>query len=96
VCGAANGVLADDAAAEAFAARGVVVVPDVLASAGAVIDGIGRSVMGLADPTPLIDALAATTATILDEAAARRLPPSLVARDLAARRRGTVLHFSVS
>jgi len=70
VCGAANNVFASPAAARALHDRGVLVVPDVLASAGAVIDGIGASVMGLADRGPLIDGLAATATALLDEAAA--------------------------
>jgi leucine dehydrogenase len=80
VCGAANGVLADDGVAELLRARGICHVPDALASAGAVIEGIGRSVMGMADRTPLIDALAETTRAILDEAEARALTPLAVAR----------------
>jgi glutamate dehydrogenase/leucine dehydrogenase len=40
-------------------------VPDVIASAGAVADGIGRTVMGLADRTALIDALGATASEVL-------------------------------
>ncbi|HTJ41760.1 MAG TPA: Glu/Leu/Phe/Val dehydrogenase dimerization domain-containing protein [Kofleriaceae bacterium] len=67
VCGAANNVFADDRAAHVLHDRGVLVVPDVLASAGAVIDGIGASVMKLADRTPLIDALAATAGALLRE-----------------------------
>ncbi|MCE9578385.1 MAG: hypothetical protein K8W52_34980, partial [Deltaproteobacteria bacterium] len=72
VCGAANNVFASDAAARRLYDRGVAVVPDVVASAGAVIDGIGASVMGLdgAARGALIDRLAVTAAAILDEAAA--------------------------
>ena len=39
VCGAANNPLADDAAGDALAARGIEYVPDVIANAGAVIKG---------------------------------------------------------
>jgi leucine dehydrogenase len=67
VCGAANNVFAGDRAAHLLHARGVLVVPDVLASAGAVIDGIGASVMHLADRAPLIDALGATAAALFAE-----------------------------
>ena len=70
VCGAANNLLAPGAAARVLHDRGVLVVPDVLASAGAVIDGIGATVMGLADRAPLIDGLAATAAALLADAAA--------------------------
>jgi len=93
VCGAANNILSARAAARVLAERGVLHVPDELASAGAVIEGIGRSVMGLADRTPLIDALAATARALLDEAAATgELPVVLAERRararIAAARRG--------
>jgi leucine dehydrogenase len=70
VCGAANNVFHGELAARVLHDRGVLVVPDVLASAGAVIDGIGASVMHLGDRTPLIDALAATAADLLRESRA--------------------------
>ncbi|MBZ5708900.1 Glu/Leu/Phe/Val dehydrogenase dimerization domain-containing protein [Nannocystis pusilla] len=70
VCGAANNLLAGPGVAEALRARGILHVPDVVASAGAVIEGIGRSVMGLADRGPLIAALGATAAELLAESAA--------------------------
>ena len=63
--------------------RDILPVPDVLASAGAVIDGIGRSVMGLADRRPLIDRLGATTAAVLAQALASGRPPQRVALELA-------------
>lgn len=93
VCGAANNILDGLAAARVLAGRGVLHVPDEIASAGAVIEGIGRSVMGLADRTPLIDALAETTRALLSEAAdTGELPVVLAqraaeARIAAARRR---------
>ncbi len=68
VCGAANNLLTSPVVAEVLAARGILHVPDVLASAGAVIDGIGLSVMGLADRTPLIDKLGDTARDLFDEA----------------------------
>src|SRR5690606_3594212 len=61
----ANNVLTDPALAGALRARGVLFVPDVVSSAGAVVEGIGRTVMGLADRTPLLDALGATARQIL-------------------------------
>jgi leucine dehydrogenase len=67
VCGAANNVLDGPAAEDALVERGILFVPDVIASAGAVIEGIGRTVMGLTDRTPLIDALGATARRVLDE-----------------------------
>lgn len=65
VAGAANNVLAHRSVARALADRGVAFVPDVVASAGAVVDGIGGSVLGLDDRTPLIDALGATALEVL-------------------------------
>src|SRR6185437_6561532 len=66
VCGAANNIFTSERAARVLHDRGVVVVPDALASAGAVIDGIGASVMHLdqAAREAMIDALAATVASL--------------------------------
>jgi leucine dehydrogenase len=68
LCGAANNILADERAAHALAGRGIAVVPDVVASAGAVIDGIGASVMGLLDRASLIHRLGDTAYELLVEA----------------------------
>jgi leucine dehydrogenase len=83
VCGAANNVLASPDAEDALVARDILVVPDVIASAGAVIEGIGRSVMDLPDRTPLIDALGDTARAVLTEAQAARVRPTAVAERLA-------------
>jgi leucine dehydrogenase len=85
VCGAANNLLASPDAEELLVARGVLVVPDAISSAGAVIEGIGRTVMNLPDRTPLIDALGATARLVLDEAAATKSRPTAVATRLALR-----------
>ena len=79
VCGAANNILADDSAAKILSDRGVLFVPDPVASAGAVIEGVGRSVMGLEDPGPLIDALGVTALEILRESATSGEPTPVVA-----------------
>ncbi|MDC3960033.1 Glu/Leu/Phe/Val dehydrogenase dimerization domain-containing protein [Polyangium jinanense] len=79
VCGAANNALASPEIAGLLAARGVLHVPDPIASAGAVIDGIGLSVMGLPDRTPLIDRLGETARLVLDEAKATGRTPMEVA-----------------
>jgi leucine dehydrogenase len=86
LCGAANNILASPDAEDALLARGVLVVPDAIASAGAVIEGIGSTVMHLADRTPLIDALGATARLVLDESAASGLRPTAVADRLASLR----------
>ena len=86
VCGAANNQVADPAAARALVTRGIIHVPDTVASAGAVVDGIGRTVMGLPDRAPLIDDLGRIAAEILEESAARALPADQVAEQRAIRR----------
>jgi leucine dehydrogenase len=86
--GAANNVLAGDEAAEVLMRRGIDVVPDVIASAGAVVDGIGRSVLGRDDTSALLDRLGDTAAEVLRRAAERGRPPGAVAEALASERRG--------
>jgi leucine dehydrogenase len=83
VCGAANNLLASPEAEAALLGRGVLVVPDVVASAGAVIEGIGDTVMQLPDRTPLVDAIGATARRVLEEARATGARPSEIARRLA-------------
>lgn len=80
ICGAANNALHDDGVAEVLQAARILHVPDLIASAGAVITGIGRSVMGLADPTPLIDRLFETTTSVLSEAGQSGKTPLEVAK----------------
>jgi leucine dehydrogenase len=79
VCGAANNVLAGPEVAAALHARGILHVPDPIASAGAVIAGIGRSVMGLEDPTPLVDGLRDVAREVLLAAREQGIPPVEVA-----------------
>jgi len=86
VCGAANNTVADAAAADALRARGVLYVPDVVSSAGAVIAGIGKTVMNLADTTPLIDALGDTAKTLLEQSAASGRNTEELAIELAQQR----------
>ena len=86
VCGAANNVLASPEAEDALIARGILAVPDVVASAGAVIEGIGRTVMQLADRAPLIDALGATARRILEESRTTGARPGAIAHRIASAR----------
>lgn len=86
LCGGANNALSSTEVAHVLAARRVLHVPDPIASAGAVIDGIGRSVMNLADPTPLIDRLGDTAREVLEEAIRAGSTPMDVA-DARARKR---------
>ena len=83
VVGAANNILASPEAAQILHRRGVAFVPDTIASAGAVIHGIGRSVMGLDDPSPLIRRLGETAREVLTEAQASDRVPAVVATERA-------------
>lgn len=83
VCGAANNILADAVAGRILHERGIPFVPDVVASAGAVIEGIGDMVMALQDRSTLVDALGVTAREILTESRRRDLPPSAVALERA-------------
>jgi leucine dehydrogenase len=88
VCGSANNQLADRDAAAAMLQRGIVHVPDVLASAGAVIEGVITMTEGT-DSTArdrvqaTIEALQATTQRVLDEARGSGRAPVTVAHALA-------------
>ena len=75
VCGGANNICTDDAAHVALHERDVLFVPDLISSGGAVIDGIGHTVMGLADRTPLIDQLRETARAVLADARESQEPP---------------------
>jgi leucine dehydrogenase len=86
LCGAANNIVDGDEAAAVLVERGILHVPDVVASAGAVIDGIGRTVMGLDDRAPLIDALGETARRVLRLARERRAPADRIAAELARER----------
>jgi leucine dehydrogenase len=68
VVGAANNILTGAAVAARLRDRGIVFVPDVIASAGAVVDGIGATVMGLVDRGPLVDQLGATAREVIEQA----------------------------
>lgn len=91
VCGGANNALASAEIAHVLAGRGVLHVPDLIASAGAVIDGVARSVMHSNDPTPLIDRLGQTAREVLEEASLTGKTPQEVA-ELRARRRIATRH----
>lgn len=86
ICGAANNPIVHDGAFEELARRGVVVVPDFVASAGGVIEGIGASVLGLADRTPLLEAIGATVTNVLTRAAETGRGAYEIAREIAGER----------
>lgn len=88
ICGSANNQLADGAAAAALDEAGIVHAPDVIVSAGAVIEGV-LTVRGEPDPDEeatrdrvqqAIDALEIVTAEVLEEAARWNMPPDTAAR----------------
>ena len=90
VCGAANNVLASREAGAILRARGVIFVPDVIASAGAVIDGVGETVMGMNDRGPLIDALGPTCRAVLELADIDGTTETEAAQTIAALRMGAI------
>jgi leucine dehydrogenase len=83
VVGAANNVLHDERAAEILRDRNVLFVPDVIASAGAAIEGVGLTIMHLPDRTPLINALADTARTVLQRAASTGQTTTTIAQAIA-------------
>jgi leucine dehydrogenase len=81
VCGAANNVLAEPSVDDILTERKILHVPDVIASAGAVCEGIGDHVMGLAPDAraALIDRLGAVAREVLEESQRSGLVPTVVA-----------------
>lgn len=75
ICGGANHICTDRDAHLALHERGILFVPDLISSAGAVIEAVGRAIMGIADRTALIDALRHTAALILEDARREDSPP---------------------
>lgn len=65
VCGGANNILADAEVEDVLMERGVLFVPDVLSSSGAVIAGIASSVMGLSDHSALLHKIGERTRIVL-------------------------------
>lgn len=88
ICGSANNQLADEDAALALVEAGIVHAPDIVVSAGAVIEGVitmerGQGRAARAAVADTIEALGPTTLAILEQASAQRRPPDDVARELA-------------
>lgn len=86
VCGAANNQFADPAAAARFAARGILVVPDFVANAGAVIAGLTFAHDGRPVRPERLARIGATARQVLVQAAAAGLPPDQVALTMAKER----------
>ncbi|WP_428265358.1 Glu/Leu/Phe/Val dehydrogenase dimerization domain-containing protein [Haliangium sp.] len=79
VCGAANNIMADRSSERRLLAREILFVPDVIASAGAVIDGLSRRGMGPRDAAESIDALRELTRDIVVEGQRTGKSPTAVA-----------------
>lgn len=83
VCGGANNPLAGDEDAWRLHERGIVLVPDVIASSGAAIVGASTTLGEEAAIEERLAAVGPLTARVLAAAAARGLPPVVVAAELA-------------
>ncbi|MCK5942111.1 MAG: amino acid dehydrogenase, partial [Planctomycetes bacterium] len=86
VCGAANNVFADDAAVAAAHARGLLVVPDVLANAGALIQGALWNLRRERVGPERLRRIGDTVREVLARAAAEDRPPTELALQLARER----------
>ena len=84
VCGAANNQLAGDRHGRALAGRKILYVPDYVANAGGIINGVrelGADAMRASAPD--VETIYATTTEVLDLARAHGIPPSEAADQLA-------------
>jgi leucine dehydrogenase len=86
VCGGANNQLSSLDAARILAKRGILHVPDFVASAGAVIEGVLSSTRPVQDRHRLIDQLGVTALSILEEASDSGATPTEVAERRGLRR----------
>lgn len=85
LCGGANLIVADPATQSMLHDQGLLVVPDLIASSGAVIDGIGDTVMGLnaEERRALILALGDTAREVLAHSRKEQVPTQRAAESLA-------------
>lgn len=83
VVGSANNVLASREAGMILQQRGIVFVPDILASAGAVIQGAAWLLEGQPDADSAVDQIYGRTVEILGEAQRTGKPPDQVAEERA-------------
>ncbi|MGE3172469.1 MAG: Glu/Leu/Phe/Val dehydrogenase dimerization domain-containing protein [Planctomycetota bacterium] len=79
VCGGANNVLADAAAGRALHRRGVPVAPDFVANAGGLIHGVLHELRGESITDAHLDAIGATTASLLQQSRRDDVPPGELA-----------------
>jgi glutamate dehydrogenase/leucine dehydrogenase len=84
ICGSANDQLVDDQAAWALHRRGIVHAPDIVVSAGAVIEGVLTVCEGTRERVgPAIARIGDTLRRVLDRSRTEDRPPTLVAQALA-------------
>lgn len=86
VCGAANNIFVSDAAAAEMHRRGVVVVPDFIANAGALIQGALWNLRQERVGPDRLDRIGVTTREVLARSRQSDLPPNTVASELARER----------
>jgi leucine dehydrogenase len=86
VCGAANNIVTDRIAERELVGRGLLVVPDSISSAGAVTQGFGHDVMGIADTDAMVDRLGEVAEEVLQRAEREGRTPDQVAIAMAEER----------
>ena len=87
ICGAANNILVDDAAANAVVERSIDYVPDVIASSGAVLQGVAETLMGLSNTDPLFEQLSETAYEVLTRSRSEKRPGDTIAIEIAGRKK---------
>jgi len=83
LCGGANNILHTPGISTRLMAQGVTHVPDMIASAGAVVAGIARTVLHEEDPSPRLEALGETVEWVLRTSLRRGDSPHETAMRLA-------------
>ena len=79
LCGGANNILCSPDLSARLMAQGVTHVPDMIASAGAVVAGIARTVLGELDATGRIERLGDTLEAVLNESLRTGISPHAAA-----------------
>lgn len=82
ICGGANNQLKNESVLGALAKRDILYFPDFLASSGAVIDGVCRSISGQ-DAAPVLSAVYETAIKILKVAHSEKRHPTVIATEIA-------------
>jgi leucine dehydrogenase len=83
LCGAANRILESSELSATLMQSGKIHVPDIIASAGAVVQGIAKTVMGEVDPAARVLALGRRAEAVLRESARTGESPIRVAETIA-------------